>query len=150
MAFSSQKKVHLLSNLNSCILMLFLALPTNKKPLKCTHFQWFALLFINCKRRDRDSNPGYPRGYNGFRDRPDRPLWHLSIGGTGTQRYKYTTDIQTICEIISLCSDFYLFRVRKSCASQRNTYLKRQRNHKLDLLILLLTASCFHRLSNPK
>jgi hypothetical protein len=29
-------------------------------------------------RRDRDSNPGYPCGYNGFRDRPIRPLWHLS------------------------------------------------------------------------
>jgi hypothetical protein len=30
------------------------------------------------ERRGRDSNPRYPRGYNGFRDRPDRPLRHLS------------------------------------------------------------------------
>jgi hypothetical protein len=29
-------------------------------------------------RRGRDSNPRYPQGYNGFRDRPDRPLRHLS------------------------------------------------------------------------
>ena len=35
-------------------------------------------LIISVLRRDRDSNPGYPRGYNGFRDRPDRPLRHLS------------------------------------------------------------------------
>ncbi len=31
-------------------------------------------------RKGRDSNPGYPQGYNGFRDRPDRPLRHLSKG----------------------------------------------------------------------
>ena len=29
-------------------------------------------------RRGWDSNPRYPFGYNGFRDRPDRPLRHLS------------------------------------------------------------------------
>ncbi len=29
-------------------------------------------------RRGWDSNPRYPRRYNGFRDRPNRPLWHLS------------------------------------------------------------------------
>ena len=29
-------------------------------------------------RRGWDSNPRYPYGHNGFRDRPDRPLWHLS------------------------------------------------------------------------
>ena len=29
-------------------------------------------------RRGWDSNPRYPCGHNGFRDRPDRPLWHLS------------------------------------------------------------------------
>ncbi len=29
-------------------------------------------------RRGRDSNPGYPKGYNGFRDRPVQPLRHLS------------------------------------------------------------------------
>ena len=30
------------------------------------------------RRRGRDSNPRYPCGYNGFRDRPDQPLRHLS------------------------------------------------------------------------
>ena len=29
-------------------------------------------------QRDRDSNPGYPCRYNGFRIRPVRPLRHLS------------------------------------------------------------------------
>ena len=29
-------------------------------------------------RRDRDSNPGCPQRHNGFRDRPVRPLRHLS------------------------------------------------------------------------
>jgi Fur family transcriptional regulator, peroxide stress response regulator len=29
-------------------------------------------------RRGRDSNPRYPNGYNGFRDRPIQPLSHLS------------------------------------------------------------------------
>ena len=29
-------------------------------------------------RRERDSNPRYSCPYNGFRDRPIRPLWHLS------------------------------------------------------------------------
>ena len=29
-------------------------------------------------RRDRDSNPGYSCEHNGFRDRPVRPLRHLS------------------------------------------------------------------------
>jgi hypothetical protein len=30
-------------------------------------------------RRGRDSNPGYPKGHNGFRDRPVQPLRHLSF-----------------------------------------------------------------------
>ena len=29
-------------------------------------------------RRGWDSNPRYAHTHNGFRDRPDRPLWHLS------------------------------------------------------------------------
>ena len=29
-------------------------------------------------RRERDSNPRYPYGYSGFRDRPIQPLSHLS------------------------------------------------------------------------
>ena len=31
-------------------------------------------------RRDRDSNPGWACTHNGFRDRPVRPLRHLSAG----------------------------------------------------------------------
>ena len=30
------------------------------------------------KRRGGDSNPRYPCGHTGFRDRPNQPLWHLS------------------------------------------------------------------------
>ena len=30
-------------------------------------------------RRERDSNPWTPEEVNGFRDRPIRPLWHLSM-----------------------------------------------------------------------
>ena len=30
-------------------------------------------------RREWDSNPRYRYQYNGFRDRPIRPLWHLSV-----------------------------------------------------------------------
>jgi hypothetical protein len=38
------------------------------------------LWFWNCKkeRRGRDSNPRYTCVHTGFRDRPDRPLRHLS------------------------------------------------------------------------
>ena len=45
------------------------------------------------KRRDRDSNPGYPCGYSGFQDRCNRPLCHLSgadatdIGGLCQRRH---------------------------------------------------------------
>ena len=39
--------------------------------------QSFAILL----RRERDSNPRYSKEYNGFRDRPIRPLWHLSLRG---------------------------------------------------------------------
>ena len=39
--------------------------------------------FIPKWRRDRDSNPGYPCEYNGFRNRPVRPLRHLSAGVVG-------------------------------------------------------------------
>ncbi len=34
---------------------------------------------IGLWRRVRDLNPGYPKGYNGFRDRPDQPLRQLSL-----------------------------------------------------------------------
>ena len=34
-------------------------------------------------RRRRDSNPRYPLGYTGFRDRPDQPLQHPSVAGRG-------------------------------------------------------------------
>ena len=36
------------------------------------------MLFL---RRERDSNPWIPYEINGFRDRPIRPLWHLSEEG---------------------------------------------------------------------
>ena len=38
----------------------------------------FNHLISSTLRRGRDSNPRYGCPYNGFRDRPDRPLWHLS------------------------------------------------------------------------
>ena len=45
----------------------------------------FTALFGSNWRRGWDSNPRYACTHNGFRDRPDRPLWHLSgaplIGG---------------------------------------------------------------------
>ena len=34
--------------------------------------------FLSVWRRDRDSNPGWAHTHNGFRDRPVRPLRHLS------------------------------------------------------------------------
>ena len=40
-----------------------------------------------CMRRGRDSNPRYPCEYFCFRDRPIRPLWHLSLlGGVPRKR----------------------------------------------------------------
>ena len=48
------------------------------------------------ERRDRDSNPGYPYGYNGFRDRPFQPLRHLS------KIYLFTYQIFTISSLCSL------------------------------------------------
>ena len=35
-------------------------------------------LWTDIWRRGWDSNPRYPQGYNGFRDRPVRPLRHPS------------------------------------------------------------------------
>ena len=46
----------------------------------------------NCEFRDSlwrrgwDSNPRYPYGYNGFRDRPIQPLSHLSTPDSGFRR----------------------------------------------------------------
>ena len=42
----------------------------------------FAACSTLCERwrRGWDSNPRYPCRHNGFRDRPDRPLWHPSAG----------------------------------------------------------------------
>ncbi len=37
-------------------------------------------------RRGWDSNPRCACTHNGFRDRPDRPLWHLSASGAGGRR----------------------------------------------------------------
>ena len=36
---------------------------------------------VNDKRRGRDSNPRWSKPHTGFRDRPIRPLWHLSWTG---------------------------------------------------------------------
>ena len=41
------------------------------------------LLFNDLWRRGWDSNPRYGCPHNGFRDRPNRPLWHLSDPGAG-------------------------------------------------------------------
>ena len=46
----------------------------------------FNHLISSTLRRGRDSNPRYGCPYNGFRDRPDRPLWHLSARGVGPYR----------------------------------------------------------------
>ena len=48
---------------------------------------------IHCERgsgwrRGWDSNPRYAHTHNGFRDRPDRPLWHLSVTRGGAP-YKH-------------------------------------------------------------
>ena len=43
------------------------------------------------QRRDRDSNPGTSKLVNGFRDRPDRPLRHLSSGFLRVQKYYFFT-----------------------------------------------------------
>ena len=44
-------------------------------------------------QRDRDSNPGYPCRYNGFRIRPVRPLRHLSAHEVCLQvTFSYQTD----------------------------------------------------------
>lgn len=40
-------------------------------------------------RRDRDSNPGSTYADNGFRDRPNRPLWHLSCKVAGVYKDQY-------------------------------------------------------------
>ena len=46
------------------------------------HLRWG---FGGRRRREGDSNPRYSYPYNGFRDRPVQPLWHLSWG---RQRYQ--------------------------------------------------------------
>jgi hypothetical protein len=48
------------------------------------------------KRRGRDSNPRYPCGYNGFRDRPVQPLWHLS--GEGKNKENRDTNISRLTD----------------------------------------------------
>ena len=39
-------------------------------------------------RRGWDSNPRYACTHNGFRDRPNRPLWHLSTGWLKPKRFQ--------------------------------------------------------------
>ena len=43
----------------------------------------FTALYAGKWRRGWDSNPRYACTHNGFRDRPDRPLWHPSAGSNG-------------------------------------------------------------------
>ena len=51
-------------------------------PLGCVFFMGIKKgSELPLKRRERDSNPRYSKEYNGFRDRPIRPLWHLSFRG---------------------------------------------------------------------
>src|SRR5262245_9477014 len=38
----------------------------------------FGRKYLSYKRRGRDSNPRWGKPHTGFRDRPIRPLWHLS------------------------------------------------------------------------
>lgn len=57
------------------------------------------------QRKDRDSNPGYPKGYNGFRDRPVRPLRHLSNPDTGV--IFQLTKVQKIFSIQMFCMLFF-------------------------------------------
>ena len=58
--------------------MLFSAPEENKKPPNYQCFRWFTFLCLIDMRREGDSNPRTPYEINGFRDRPVRPLWHLS------------------------------------------------------------------------
>src|SRR5262249_3995918 len=53
---------------------------------------------LECWRRGRDSNPRYPCGYNGFRDRPDRPLWHLSVDPTFCRRPPWPQGGRTVTD----------------------------------------------------
>ena len=46
--------------------------------ISCNKYKLKQILNGVLWQRDRDSNPGYPCGYNGFRIRPVRPLRHLS------------------------------------------------------------------------
>ncbi len=46
---------------------------------KATQYIEFNILSRYILRRERDSNPRTGRPVNGFRDRPIRPLWHLSF-----------------------------------------------------------------------
>jgi hypothetical protein len=50
-------------------------------------------IFINVIwRRDRDSNPGWACTHNGFRDRPVRPLRHLSTEAADNPRWRVTQE----------------------------------------------------------
>ncbi len=50
-------------------------------------------------RRGRDSNPRYSREYNGFRDRPVRPLRHLSefLNRAGSSRHGGANPSRFVC-----------------------------------------------------
>ena len=70
---------------------------------------------LELKRKDRDSNPGYPQGHNGFRDRPDRPLRHLSIYGWAS--LKPTAKLAIFFVIATNCRNFNFSAMRR-CSYQ--------------------------------
>ena len=65
-------------------------------------------------RKDRDSNPGYPQGYNGFRDRPDRPLRHLSLSLSRLRVQSY----EDFLSYANFSDDIFMLYTKKSGKSR--------------------------------
>ena len=57
-------------------------------------------------RRERDSNPRIVDTINGFRDRPIRPLWHLSYSESTRPQANTSTRLDRILTYILLLSYF--------------------------------------------
>jgi hypothetical protein len=62
-------------------------------------------------RRERDSNPWIPCEINGFRDRPIRPLWHLSETGVGVGVSVSVVKGNRGAKVAILILYFYLLRI---------------------------------------
>src|SRR5205807_2064468 len=60
----------------------------------CASVRLLPLLFTSLTRTGWDSNPRYPCGHTGFRDRPFQPLTHLSTNGWRTEYRNRRTDAQ--------------------------------------------------------